>query len=143
MLTFSIILTSPQSLNLSFPLLFYAIFTAIIKFRPWFPILLPWFPTFFAFSPRFFAFPNWFPVPAFPSYSSHSHPYSSLIPFRNSSFWLLQIVCSVVIFKNIFYENSCFSSKTNTPLCYYCITLGTKLLFTSSTTSSVLSPKII
>ena len=38
-----------------------------------------------------------------------------------------------------FQENSYFSLKTNTPLCYYCITLGTKALFTSSETSSVIS----
>ena len=40
-----------------------------------------------------------------------------------------------------FYENGYFSSKTNTPFCHYCITLGTKSLFTSSETSSVISPK--
>ena len=37
--------------------------------------------------------------------------------------------------------NSYFSSKANTPLCYYCITLGTKSLFTSSETPSVISSK--
>ena len=42
-----------------------------------------------------------------------------------------------------FEKNCCFSSITNTPLCYYCITLGTKLLFTFSVTSSVLSTKVI
>ena len=40
-----------------------------------------------------------------------------------------------------FQENSYFSLKTNTPLCYYCITLSTKSLFTSSETSSIISPK--
>ena len=39
------------------------------------------------------------------------------------------------------FKNDYFSSKTNTPLCYYCITLGTKSLFTSSETSSVMRPK--
>ena len=43
----------------------------------------------------------------------------------------------------IFQENSYFSSKTNTPLHYYCITLTTKSLFTSSKTPSVISPKKI
>ena len=40
-----------------------------------------------------------------------------------------------------FLENSCFSSKTNSPLYYYCITLGTKSLLTSSETSLVISPE--
>ena len=38
-------------------------------------------------------------------------------------------------------DNSYFSLKTNTPLCYYCITLGAKSLPTSSETSSVISQK--
>ena len=40
-----------------------------------------------------------------------------------------------------FRENSCFSSKTKTPLYYYCKTLATKSLFTSSETSLVILPK--
>ena len=40
-------------------------------------------------------------------------------------------------------ENSYFNSKTNTPLCYYCITLGTKSPLISSETSSAISPKKI
>ena len=75
-----IILASLHSLNLSFPLLFYVISTAIRKFQPWFPASPPWFPTFFAFPPRFLAFTRWFPAPAFPSHSSHSHPYSPHFP---------------------------------------------------------------
>ena len=52
-----------------------------------------------------------------------------------------------------FQENSYFSLKTNTPLCYYCITLGTKSLFTNyvrsnnlnikETTGAKLSPFVI
>ena len=38
-------------------------------------------------------------------------------------------------------ENSYFSSKVNTPLYYYCITLGTKSLLTSSEMSLVISPE--
>ena len=71
-----IILTSIQSFNLSFPLLFHVISTAILKFPPWFPASPPWFTTFFVFPPRFPAFPGWFSTPAFPSHSLHSHPYS-------------------------------------------------------------------
>ena len=70
-----IILTFFQSFNLSFPLLFHVISTAILKFPPWFPASPPWFPTFFVFPPRFPAFPRWFSAPAFPSHSSHSHPH--------------------------------------------------------------------
>ena len=44
--TFSVILTSLHSLNLSFPLPIGVISTVILKFPLWFPL---WFPTFFAF----------------------------------------------------------------------------------------------
>ena len=54
----------------------YSISTATLKFPPWFPASPPWFSTIFAFPSRFFTFPNWFLTPAFPSHSSHSHPYS-------------------------------------------------------------------
>ena len=78
---------------------------------------------FLAFPPLFSGIPSfWSPIPHFGFYR-----YST----------------QFVFFKYLFSENSCFSSKMKTPLFYYCITLGTKLLFTSSMTSSVLSPKII
>ena len=76
MCSFSIILTSLHSLNLSFSLLFYVISMAILKFPPWVAVSLPLFPTIFAFSPRFLAFPRQFPAHAFPSHSSHFHPCS-------------------------------------------------------------------
>ena len=60
-------------------------------------------------------------------------------------FWNLfssSIFCiSTQISNRRFQENSYFSLKTNTPLCYNCITRGTKSLLTSSKTSSVISPK--
>ena len=40
-----------------------------------------------------------------------------------------------------FLENSYFSSKTNTPLYYCCVTLGTKSLLTSTETSLVIWPE--
>ena len=95
MYSFSIILASLHSLNLSFPLLSYFISTAIPKFH----------------LDSLHRHPDW---PHF----SHFHPDSKLR----------------------FQENSYFSSKTNTPLCFYCITLGTKSLFASSKTSSVMPP---
>ena len=79
------------------------------------------------------------PIPRIPTLTFHIF----LIPFSNSSFWLLQIACSVWSSAwKLFLENSCFSSKTNTPLFYYYITLRIKLLFTSSITSSVLLTKL-
>ena len=63
-------LHSIQSVNLSFPLLFYVIYSVILKFPSWFSALSPLFSTFFTFPPRLHA-------PAFPSHSSHSHSYSS------------------------------------------------------------------
>ena len=88
MCSFSNILTSLHYLNLSFPLLFHVISTAIAKFLPWFP----------ASSPRFQS----------------------------------QIL-----------RKYYFSWRTSTLLWYYCIILGTKSFFTSSETSSVISPKNI
>ena len=52
MCSFSIIFNSLHSLNLSFPLLFYFIFTAIPKFPRWFSTSPPWFAAFFAFPPN-------------------------------------------------------------------------------------------
>ena len=46
MCSFSIILTSLRSLNLSFPLLSYVISTATPKFLPWFSTSPSWFPPF-------------------------------------------------------------------------------------------------
>ena len=71
MCSFSIILTSLHSLNLSFPLLFYVISTAIPKFPFWLSTSPPWFPKLFVFPPRF---------SASPSHSSQSHPYSPHFP---------------------------------------------------------------
>ena len=76
------------------------------------------------------------------SLDSHFHPifhsYSPHFPPSD-----IQLPGHFVFFKNLFQENICFSSKTKTPLFNYYITPGTKLLFTSSMTLSVLSPKII
>ena len=123
-----IILTSLQSFNLSFPLLLHVISTAILKFPPWFSASPPWFLTIFIFPPRF-------PHPYADSPHLHFHPIAriptlilciSFIPFSNSPFWFLQIAC-----------------WANTLIFYFCITLDTKLLFTSSMMSSVLSSKLI
>ena len=143
-----IILTSFQSFNLSFALLFHVISTAIFKFLTWFPASPPSFPTFVVFPPRFSAFPHWFSAPAFPSYlshSSHSSPLFSAFPSFSSpipDFGFYRYPAQFVFFKDLFSENSCFTSQRNTPLFYNCITLSTKLLFISSMTSSLLSPKI-
>lgn len=126
--SFSTILTFLHSFNFSFPLLFYVISIAMPTFLSWFPASPHWLPTFSTIPHRFPAYPRWFP--GFPSHSSHS--LYSVPQFPASSFW----------FRNLFQENSCFSSKINAPLCYYSTALGTKL-FTSSMTSSVISPKII
>ena len=74
MCSFSISLTSLQSLSLSFSVLFFVISTAIPKFQFWFPASLPWFPAFLSFSYRYPAFPRWFH--AFPFHSLYPHPYS-------------------------------------------------------------------
>ena len=87
--SFSIILTSLRSLNLSFPLLFYVNSTALLKFSPWFPASPPWFPTFFAFSHRFPAFPHQFPSPAFPSHLLCSYPYFPHFPHSVPKFNIL------------------------------------------------------
>ena len=140
-----IILTSLQYFTLSFPLLFHVVSTAILKFPPWFLAPLPWFTHFSDFHPDSqhshadFSHPHFHPLPHILTFILRI----SLIPFSNSPFWFLQIACSVCTFKELKIENSCFSSKTNIPLFYYCITLGTNLLCTSYMTSSVLSPKII
>ena len=84
-----IILTSLQSFNLSFPLLFHVISTAILKFLPWFPASPPWFPTFFVFPPRFPAMSRWFSALAFSSHFSHSHPYSLHFPHSVLQFFIL------------------------------------------------------
>ena len=134
------ILTSLQSFNLSFPLLFHVIQTAILDslhrhpdaphfsyFHPDFPPSMLIFRT--SIPSLFLAFPPVFSVlPSFCSSIPHFGFYRQPAQF--------------MFFKNLFYETSCFSSKTNTPLFYYCVSLGTKL-FTPSMTSSVLSPKLI
>ena len=93
MCLFSIIFTSPHSLNLSFLLLFYLLY---LSFR---------------------------------LDSVHHHPdFLHFSHFHADS-------------RQILSENRYFSSKTNTPFCYYCITLGTESLLTSSETSSGILPK--
>ena len=78
---------------------------------------------FFAFSPLFSKLPLvCSPIPHFNSYRQPAQ---------------------FVILKNLFLESSYISSKTNTSVCYDCITLITKLFFTSSMVSSEISPKII
>ena len=84
-----IILTSLLTFNLSFPLLFHVISTAILKFPPWFS-------TFFVFPPRFHAFPRWFSAPAFPSHSSHFHPYSPHFPHSVLQFPILAFADSLL-----------------------------------------------
>ena len=91
MFSFSIILTSLHSLNLSFPLLFHII-SITIPVIPIVTLIL-----------RIFCIPAWIPDQDF-----------------------IKIVNLV---------------KKKNPLCYYCITLRTKLFFTSSETSLVISPK--
>ena len=91
-----IILISLQSFNLSFPLLFHVISTAILKYLLWFPASPPWFPTFFVFPARFPAFPRWFSAPALPSHSSHSHPYIPQFPHSVLQFPILAFTDSLL-----------------------------------------------
>ena len=63
--------------------------------------------------------------------------------FSTSPCWFSAFFSFLPRFQTKILENSYSSSKTNTLLCYYCISLGTKSLFTSSETSSVISPKKI
>ena len=128
-----IIFTSLLSFNLSSPLLLilciatvilhiFRIFTQIpciprLILRTRIPILFLAFPPLFSACPSFLS-----PIPHF---EFHRQP------------------TQFVYFKNLFQENSCFSSKANTPLFHYRISLGTRLLFTSSMTSSVLILKMI
>ena len=91
-----IILTSLQSFNLSFPLLFHVICTDMLTFPPWFPALPPWFPTFFVFPPRSPAFPRWLPAPAFPSHSLHSHNYFLHFPHSVLQFPILAFTDSLL-----------------------------------------------
>ena len=71
--SFSTILVSLYSLNLSFRLLFYVISTTIFKFPPSFHASPVWFPTFLPLPPRFRTFSRWF-------LSSHYHPYFKHYP---------------------------------------------------------------
>ena len=116
MCLFPIILSSLHLFNLSFVLLFYVIYTAILKFPPRSSALPPLFPTFFAFPLRFPAFPRWFPAPALPSHSSRSHPYSLRFPIPHFGFYRYPV--QFVIFKTLFQEISYFSSKADTSLWY-------------------------
>ena len=91
-------MTSLQSFNLSFPLLFHVICIAILKFLPWFLASPPWFPTFFVFPTRFPTFPRWFSAPAFPSHSSHSHPYFMQFPYSSLQFPILAFTYNLLSF---------------------------------------------
>ena len=64
------------------------------------------------------------PIPflVFPPLLSTFPPFRSPMPH----FGFYRYHAQFVFFKNLFQENSCFSSKTNTPLFYYSIILGTK-----------------
>ena len=97
MCSFSIILNSLYSLNLSFPLLFYVISTTLPRFPPWFPALPSWFPTFFAFPPIFPKFPLWFSAPTFPSHYSHSHPYFPHFSYSVPQFSILAFIDSLPV----------------------------------------------
>ena len=99
MCSFSIILTSLHSLNLSFPLLFCVIYIAILKFTLWLPASPPWFPTFFALPSRFPALPPWFSKPTFPSHSSNSRPYSPHFSHSIPQFLILVFTHSLLSLK--------------------------------------------
>ena len=75
--SFSIILTSPGSLNLSSLLLFYIISTDILNVSPWFHAPPPWFLTFLYFHPDS-------PHPHADSLHPHSHPIPCILHFRTS-----------------------------------------------------------
>ena len=85
----------------------------------------------------------------FPYMHSHSiphfpHPFSQHFPESVPQFPILAFTDSLL---SLYFLRICFKKivalvqKGTVP--YYCITLNTKLLFTSSLMSSVLSPKII
>ena len=130
------ILTFRHSLNLSF--------TIIIYYMSFLPLYL----TFhldslhrhpnslilhmFAFPPRFPVFPRWFPTPIFPSHSSHSLPYSPHFLHFVPQFPVLPFTDSLRI---IYFRKIVASVQQRT-------LLGTKLLFTSFMTSSVLRQKL-
>ena len=114
MCLFYIISTSLRSLNLSFPLLFcviiYVISTAILKFLP----LIPCIAIILHFDPDF-------PHSQATSPQPHSHPIPristlilriSLIPLRNSPFWLLQIASSVCNLTRIHFRKQFLQFKS-------------------------------
>ena len=108
--SFFIILTSLNYFNLSFSLLFYVMSTAIPKCPPWFPTSSHWFPIFLCISSQIPHIPVLIPsipIPflAFPSFFP---------PVLHFSFYRSPAL--FIIFKNLFSENSSFSSKTNTLL---------------------------
>ena len=130
-----IILTSVQSFNLSFPLLFYVISTAILKFPPWFPASPPWFLIFLYFHPD-----------SLHSHADSLHPHSHLIhwhsrPYSPHSphsdlqfpiFTLTDSQLSLYSLQSHFRKIVALVQNRMLPL-----------LFTSSMTPSVLSPNII
>ena len=91
-----ITLTSLQSFNLSFPLLFHVISAAILTFPPWFLASPPWYLTFFVLPPRFSALPRWLFAPAFLPHSSHSNPYSPHFPHSVLQFPILALTDSLL-----------------------------------------------
>ena len=138
--TFSVILTSLHSLNLSFPLPFGVISTAMLSFHfdshsdsPHFSHFQP--------VPRI---PGRFQTTTFSSYSSFSHPYSTHSPHSIPQFLIFtDSLLSWSSLKNYFRKIVALVQKrTNTPVCYYYITFSNRLLFISSMTSSVLSPEV-
>ena len=140
-----LIFYSLHSLNLSFSLLSYVIATAILKIPHGSLHHHPDSPQ-FHISIRILRIPTLIPRNCIPIPFLTFPPLFSVFPlfhFPIPLFGFYRQLAQFVTFKNLFYKNSCFSSKANTPLCYYCITFCVKLLFTPSMTSSVLSSKII
>ena len=91
-----ITLTSLQSFNLSFPLLFHVISAAILTFPPWFLASPPWYLTFFVLPSRFSALPRWLFAPAFLPHSSHSNPYPPHFPHSVLQFPILALTDSLL-----------------------------------------------
>ena len=110
-------------ISLSFSLVSYVISIARLRFSPWFPASLPWFHITHIPCITMLIFCTRICIP-FLTFHSFRSPIPHFGFYRQSA--------QFAIFKNLFYKNSWFIFKKNTPLCYYCVTLGTKLLFTSS-----------
>ena len=125
-----VILISHHSLNLSFPLLLYVISTAIPKFSL---NSLHFHPN----SPHFFYFTTQIPyiltliscISISISFLTFQPLFSAFSLFRSlfGHFGFYKETTQFVISKNLFQENSCLSSKANTLLCNYCISLSTNI----------------